>query len=223
MVPQKSNQSAVSKARRERERNELTERIKDIARDMFVRDGYEAVTLHRIATELEYTRPAIYRYFKDKDDLLAAIVLEDMEDLHADLLECADIDDPLARLLEMARRNAAWAVEHPNHYLLFSSPAWRAQEDDVRSGQGISPEQEPLHLLYMAIEELIVQGRVKEDEKDPALLAATLWAGIHGTIMLEITMSGYDRALIHDRERPFMERLEAMFRGLMNGFLKEQA
>lgn len=221
MVPK--SQSTVSKARRERERNELTERIKDIARDMFVRDGYEAVTLHRIATELEYTRPAIYRYFKDKDDLLVAIVLEDMEDLHAELLECADIDDPIARLLEMARRNAAWAVKHPNHYLLFYSQAWRAQEDDVRSRLGVPPEQEPLHLLYTAIEELIAQDRVREDEKDPALLAVTLWAGMHGTIMLEITMSGYDRALIHDRERPFMERLEAMFRGLMNGFLKKQA
>jgi AcrR family transcriptional regulator len=199
----------------------LTEQIKDIARHMFMRGGYGAVALHKIAAELEYTRPAIYRYFKEKDDLLVAIAFEDMEDLHPDLLQCADVDDPLARLLEMSRRNTAWAVEHTNHYLLFSSQAWRVQEDDVPSARDIPAEQKPPYLLYKAIEELIAQGRVKEDEKEPALAAVTLSAGIHDTILLEITMSGYDRARVHDRERPFMERLHAMFRGLMYGFLKE--
>lgn len=84
----------------------MTERIKDIARTMFVRDGYEAVTLNKIATELEYTRPAIYRYFRDKNDLLAMIVREDMQDLHAQLWKCAEIEDPLERLVAMARRSA---------------------------------------------------------------------------------------------------------------------
>ncbi len=219
MVPK--SQSTVSKARRERERNELTERIKDIARDMFVRDGYEAVTLHRIATELEYTRPAIYRYFRDKNDLLATVVLEDMQDLHAQLLQCAEIEDPLERLVAMAHRNGAWAVEHPNHYLLFYSQAWTQQEDAVRAELNIPAEMEPLRLLYNTIEELIAAGRIKSQYTDAASLARTVLAGIHGAIVLEITMSAYDRRLIHDRKRPFQERLDMLLSGLMHGFVRE--
>lgn len=217
------NESAISisKRRREREHEEMNARIKDIAREMFVRDGYEAVTLQKIADAMEYTRPALYRYFKDKDALLAQIVLDDMEELHALLMDCAAIVDPLERLIEMARRSGAWAVEHPNHYLLFHSPAWTTQEDAVRAQQGIPKEREPLRLLYNTINELIKHKKVRSEYADAALLARTVWAGIHGTIMLELTMSEYDRGLIHDRLRPFPERLDMMLKGLMKGFLKE--
>ena len=216
------SQTELSKARRKRERGELIGRIKDIAREMFVRDGYEAVTLDKIAYELEYTRPAIYRYFKDKNDLLISIVLEDMEDLFAILMECNSIADPLERLIEMARRFGVWAVHHPNHYLLFYSQAWLAQEDAVRARQGVPIEHEPLTLLFRTIEELIVQGRIKAEYADAALLAKTAWACMHGMILLEIGMSGYDRTLIHDRDREYsvINSLEVLLKGLMQGFLQ---
>jgi AcrR family transcriptional regulator len=215
------SQAELSKARRERERTELVARIKDIARDMFVRDGYEEVTLHKIATALEYTRPAIYRYFKDKNDLLISIVLEDMEDLHAKLLACVTIADPLEKVIEMAHRNGEWAIAHPNHYLLFYHPAWTAQEDEIRANQGIPQDREPLYLLYKAIEEMMAQKKIKPEYVDAALLAKTVWACIHGMIMLEITMSGYDRALIHERDLPFSERLDVLISGLARGFFRE--
>ncbi len=61
---------------------------------------------------------------------------------------------------------------------------------------------------------------MKGEYADAALLAKTLLAGMHGVIMLEITISGYDRALIHDRDRSFPEHLDAMIGGLMHGLLK---
>jgi len=145
-----------------------------------------------------------------------------MEALYAQLLECLSIADPLAKFIEMARRNGEWAIEHPNHYLLFYHPAWTAQEDEVRARQGIPLERgEPLHLLYKTVEEMIAQEKIKPEYKDAALLAKTVWACIHGTIMLEIAMSGYDRALIHDRDHPFEERLMVLINGLASGFLRE--
>lgn len=214
------SQSRISKARRERERNVLTNRIKDVAREMFVRDGYGAVTLQKIATALEYTRPFIYRYFKDKDELLRAIVLEDMEDLHTNLLACADIDNPLERLIEMARWNTAWAVEHPNHYLLFYSRAWRELEVTARSEEAVPLQQEPLFILFDTVTQMMRKGMFREEHKNPSLIARTLWAGMHGIIMLEITMSGYDKSLIHDAKRPVLESLDTMMNGLMKGLLK---
>ncbi|MCC6144698.1 MAG: helix-turn-helix transcriptional regulator, partial [Candidatus Hydrogenedentes bacterium] len=57
-----SNQQTVSEIRREREREEMANRIMDVARQMFVRDGYEAVTLRKIALAIEYSPAAIYQY-----------------------------------------------------------------------------------------------------------------------------------------------------------------
>ncbi len=218
MSPQ--SQAELSKTRRKRERSKLVERIKDIAREMFVRDGYEAVTLDKIAVELEYTRPAIYRYFKDKNDLLISIVLDDMEDLFAILMECNSIEEPLERLIEMARRYGIWAMQNPNHYLLFYSQAWIAQEDTVRAKQGVPMEHEPLTLLFRTIQDLLDQGRIKGEFADAALLTKTAWACMHGLILVEIGISGYDRALIHDREHSVIESLEVLLKGLMQGFLQ---
>ncbi len=215
------SQSQISKARRERERDEMTARIKDIAREMFVRDGYEAVTLQKIAAKLEYTRPSLYRYFKDKKELLCAIVLEDMQDLHGQVLECASMEDPVEQLMEMARRYAVWAVTHPNHYLLFYSRGWTEQEDAVRQEVGVPREQEPLFLLYRAVERLVEEGMLKQKYNDAPLIARTLLAAVHGVVMLEITMSNYDKSLIQDKGRPFPQCLETILGGLASGFLKE--
>ena len=214
------NQLTLSSTRRQRERNEMVARIKDIARNMFVREGYEAVTLQKIATALEYTRPSLYRYFKDKRELLAAIVVEDMKDLHVVLLQCAKVADPLRRLRNMARRNTEWALAHPNHYLLFYSQAWREYEDPVRGDLGIPLSEEPLSILYATVGEMISRGMIKQKYEDPSLIARTLWAGMHGVIMLEITMSGYDKSLIRENRRPALQSIDIMFQSLMNGFLK---
>lgn len=213
-------QQKKSETRRERERDEMTARIKDVAREMFVKDGYEAVTLQKIADVMEYTRPFLYRYFRDKNEILISIVLEDMEALHSELLKCASIEDPLTRLREMARQNVLWAVAHPNHYLLLYSEAWVKQEESIRVMADIPLEREPLVLCFKAVEELIERKKVKPQHCDVALIARTLWAAVHGIIMLHITMSGYDKKLIRDLSPSILTCLDAMMDGLMTGFLR---
>src|SRR5690606_32430488 len=102
-----------SQKRRARERQELTERIMDAARSLFVRDGYEAVTLSKVAQAVEYSQGAIYQYFKDKRALVMAIIRADYLSLRDQFQDCRDIADPIERLTTMARRFAAWGVTHP--------------------------------------------------------------------------------------------------------------
>ena len=56
-----------SNERRERERLELRQLILDAARELFVEEGYDAVTMRRIAEKIEYTPTTIYLHFKDPD------------------------------------------------------------------------------------------------------------------------------------------------------------
>jgi AcrR family transcriptional regulator len=63
--------------RREREREEVRKKILDAARDLFMTEGYEHVTMRRNAEAIEYSPTAIYLHFEDKDDLVLALCRED--------------------------------------------------------------------------------------------------------------------------------------------------
>jgi len=85
-------------SRREQKRRETTERILDAAMRLLTEEGYEAFTIARLAQELNYAVGALYRYFKGKDAILAALQLRVVERIERDL-------DVVAELVE--RRVAA--------------------------------------------------------------------------------------------------------------------
>ena len=69
--------------RREREREEVRTKILDAARDLFTSEGYEKVTMRRIAEAIEYSPTAIYLHFEDKEDLVLALCRQDFGKLLA--------------------------------------------------------------------------------------------------------------------------------------------
>jgi AcrR family transcriptional regulator len=67
---------APAQRRRERERADAQESILSSARDLARRDGWDAVTMRRLADEIEYSANFAYRYFAGRDDILLALVRE---------------------------------------------------------------------------------------------------------------------------------------------------
>jgi TetR/AcrR family transcriptional regulator len=61
--------------RRKRERERRTNEIIDVAEKIFSLKGFNKTTMDDIAVELELTKPALYRYFKSKEDLYFAVVV----------------------------------------------------------------------------------------------------------------------------------------------------
>jgi AcrR family transcriptional regulator len=49
--------------RREREREEIRSKILDAARELFATEGYDRVTMRRIADAIEYSPTTIYNHF----------------------------------------------------------------------------------------------------------------------------------------------------------------
>lgn len=219
------SQPSISDLRRERERVELTERIMDAAREMFVCNGYEAVTLRRIALAIEYSPAAIYQYFRDKKALVQAIIRKDSEDLRQHLMECLTLKDPVEQVVEMARRYVNWGASHPNHYrlMLMSPPEWSETDRVLREqAKGYLPlEQEVLSVLYLAVQEAMRRGRLRSKYSDPALVAATLWAGVHGVVLLEIGMTAKNRASMGGKDTSFEARFDTLKEVFLDGFLTD--
>ena len=64
------------KERRAREKELLRRQILSAARELFVNEGYESVSMRKIAERIEYSPTTIYLYFEDKADLLDSVCQE---------------------------------------------------------------------------------------------------------------------------------------------------
>ena len=117
--------------RREREKERVRGRILDAARELFARDGYDAVTMRKIAEAVEYSPTAIYLHFKDKESLVRELCIADFDSLARSFQRIAREPDPLERLRRAGLAYADFAVEHPNHYrLMFMTPHPEGTKDD---------------------------------------------------------------------------------------------
>jgi AcrR family transcriptional regulator len=84
-----------TKERQDRERQAVTASILDAARDLFIAEGYQSVSIRKIAERIEYSPAAIYSYFPSKDDIFYALAEEGFRRLDAKVRAALGHDDPL--------------------------------------------------------------------------------------------------------------------------------
>src|SRR5580765_6562626 len=101
-----------TKERREREREELRTKILDAARELFAKEGYEAVSMRRIAEAIEYSPTAIYVHFKDKAELMRELCHEDFSKLDAGNPDALETTDPVERIRALGRMYIHFGVTH---------------------------------------------------------------------------------------------------------------
>ena len=174
--------------RREREREEVRGRILDAARELFARDGYEAVTMRKIAEAIEYSPTAIYLHFKDKESLVRELCLTDFDALARAFQRIAREPDPLERLRKVGLAYADFALEHPNHYrLMFMTPhPGDVKDEEETAKRKGNPEADAYAFLVATVAEAIEKGLLRPELKDPNLVAQAAWAGVHGVVSLHV-------------------------------------
>src|SRR5436190_5979190 len=85
--------------RRAREKQELREEILDAARQLFIHEGFENVSMRKIADKIEYSPTTIYLYFQDKADLLDCVCEQTLSRLNDTLDQIRQrLSDPYERL-----------------------------------------------------------------------------------------------------------------------------
>ena len=103
------------KERRERERSETRDKILDAARELFVREGYEGVSMRRLAEKIEYSPTAIYVYFADKNELFHELCRQDFARLQ-EVMQSAEMPaDPIERLRQIGTSYIQFGVRFPSH------------------------------------------------------------------------------------------------------------
>lgn len=200
--------------RRNREREEVRDLILNAARELFVEQGVEAVTMRAIAKRIEYTPTTIYHHFRDKHALLVELCIRDFQALGQAFLKIGRVADPLERLQRIGRAYVEFGIENPSHYrFLFMTPRIGATEEEIH--ERMSPEEDAYMFLLSTVQEAIDAGLLREDLTDAEQVAQMLWSGVHGLVSLRIAMGDDDAIEWRDVRATARLMTEATVRGLL--------
>jgi AcrR family transcriptional regulator len=160
--------------RKARERDEREQRIRQAARRIASDEGWNAVTIRRLAEEIEYSQPVIYSHFKSRDAIVSAVAVEGFGQM-AELLRAAQASSSDQRL---ALENVATAYVD---FALRQSALYEAML--VLSGGLHFAQPDAQAELRDAFDALasVVAPFCREVEA----ATETLWAALHGAAELE--------------------------------------
>jgi len=149
---------------------------------LFLKEGFEKVTIRRIADEIEYSPATIYLYFTNKDAILFALHEQGFEELHKRQQAVFSIRNPFVRLKRHGRVYIAFALEQPEYYdlmFIMRSPARKFMEDEEWTAGRRSYEH-----LRKNVEDCIAAGYLPRGNLDVA--AFSVWSLVHGIVSLII-------------------------------------
>jgi AcrR family transcriptional regulator len=179
-----------TKERREREKERVRRTILDAARELFVREGYDAVSMRKLADAIEYSPAAVYSHFADKRDLMRELCRADFGALSERARVLASITDPVERIQRVALAYLDFAAHHPNHYrfmFMTSHPHDHIESEAQMAelGRG-DPDQDGYAFLKHAVQEAIDQCRFRPEYRNADVVAQMLWSAVHGVASLQI-------------------------------------
>jgi AcrR family transcriptional regulator len=174
------------KERKARQKKYLRQEILDAASELFVEEGYENVSMRRIADKIEYSPTTIYLHFKDKAELLEQVCVDTFSRLHLALNKITEQPgDPIDRLKRGMQAYIRFGLENPHHYRATFMMPIPEEISHKKLSQPDSPGMQAFDFMRRCVYDCIAAGKFRE--KDAELLSQTLWAGIHGITSLLIT------------------------------------
>jgi AcrR family transcriptional regulator len=195
------------------------EEILQAAKDLFLELGFEATTIRRIADRVGISAPALYLYFKDKDELLLALC-----DLtFAYLMEAVDeiektVGNPLERVRRFGEAYVRFGLSHPDEYRLVFMGAHvpesirktghkAATDDPTKPGVGGA-------LVFKRLVTILseVEASGTRLNYPPDTCGELCWMGLHGLVSAFIVKPEFPWS---DRELLVKGMLEIQLKGIV--------
>jgi AcrR family transcriptional regulator len=162
---------------------DFRDRLCEAASRIFVEKGLAGFTMRELAAALGVSPMTPYRYFKDKEEILAAVRARAFDDFSAAMeraFNAAPTDDPIAQSTGAGDAYIAFAFAHPEAYRLMF---------EISQGEdGSHPDLERATERARATMTRHVDGLVERGllHGDPMLIGHIYWAALHGAVMLKL-------------------------------------
>ena len=157
------------------------DRILEVARATIERDGYEQLSLRRVARALDVTAPALYDHVDSKGALLRLLADEGFEELAS--ATASNGGTPIQRVRERSLAYVRFARQHAELFRLmfmYRPDAMDIDVDNVLPGASRAWE-----VAIADVRTAIVDGDLAD--RDPFELAMILWASMHGVATIATT------------------------------------
>ena len=175
------------------------EKIADIAREQFFEQGFNSVSMRKIAERAGCSTMSLYHYFPSKHAILRHIWISIFDRIDASLANLsAASDDPLDQLKSMIQAYVHFWIDNPAYFhivYLTTDPQSIALGDTVLNTTGSSVKrvyERFDHVLSACVLEGQLAGAA------PEVMAQILFSSIYGMLLCTLTIPEY-RWLAPDR------------------------
>jgi AcrR family transcriptional regulator len=198
--------------RRTREKDELRRKIMDAATALFLEEGYESVSMRKIADRIEYAPSTIYLHFRDKVDLVASICMEAFAELDRRLDTIIDTaPPPMTGLRQCLREYIHFGLDHPSYYIfVFCTPPNVFKDIDAASFDAIHTcAMGSFQRLRTGIQACMDTGGIPHGDVESA--SQSTWLFTHGVTSGLVVDCGFP---FIEREQLIDESLDRILRSL---------
>jgi AcrR family transcriptional regulator len=157
------------------------ERAVEAATRLFATEGYDAVTMRALASELGVSAMTPYRYFEDKEELFALVRTDAFRRFADRQSEVSRADEePRTALAKLGRAYIQFALDEPDAYRIM----FELRQQTTRPYPELEAEQKRAFLyIRSGVEDAVEAGKI---EGDPLTVAHLAWAQVHGVLSLHL-------------------------------------
>lgn len=172
--------------RRELQKAELRADLVAAAHALVREEGYEGLTIRKLATRVGYAPMSVYSYFADKQEILMALAEDAFIDLARRMRQNRP-RDPLEAVRAALAEYAEFGLGNPNEYrTVFMAEKQKPPID--KTFAEMERGNPAFQVIMERVEACIAAGKMKGDAR---AIATSLWTVAHGAISLLITFPFY--------------------------------
>jgi AcrR family transcriptional regulator len=149
-----------------------------------VEDGFEHVTMRKIADIIEYSPTTVYLYFKDKNEIFFHLHQMGFEKMLVMNQHLPDIKNPLTRLYKMGENYIEFGMKNPEFYdvMFIQRAPMEALEQMEECNWSLGDT--ALGALKDLLKECMDKGLIQKGPVEAAAMA--IWGMVHGLVSLAI-------------------------------------
>lgn len=124
--------------RKQRELQEREQQILALARPILLKEGYQALSMERLATLMEYAKGTLYNHFPNKEEIVAALAIQSLE-LRRMMFERAAVMSSKSRerMLAIGAACEVYATQCAQHFaieqMLRNGIIWEKASEERQS------------------------------------------------------------------------------------------
>ncbi|MBN8782714.1 MAG: TetR family transcriptional regulator [Sphingobacteriales bacterium SCN 48-20] len=191
--------------RRIRQKEEVRHRILETAWQIVREEGWQALSIRKIADAIEYSVPVVYDHFENKEAILEDFSRQGFE-LLVKKLQAAKkkSDDPATQLKHMADAYWQFAMHNREYYQLMYGLGMACCEM-----QKCAPKEQIFTDLVMEPIQRILDKHGNK-EASPCIKYHTYWSVMHGLISIKMVADSgeLNKMVLDDAIAGFIKNLE---------------